>query len=302
MGIEVTGINSTAGVTVSRPRASVLVSLAGADMRPEFVPVAGLSYIYLASSAYLDSTGRFQLFAEAVAVDDLAAKQTTKQVASSFAAQDYSVISYDKAVADAVTFAESVLRTLTFLRTFYDFPLAQDQLRFTFGSRQFDSFSAYDSMGRSLNKTTYETVTLASMATRSTSKSLAITFAATDTLRSSISKQTADQASAADQAARATSKVLADAFSFAHFINRSVGRVIRDGVAMNDSADTVDGLAVQSSKGVSNVAFATDATSLAVAAAQVDVATIASVGSLVSQGYCDPTYFAEDYVGAARTF
>lgn len=33
-----------------------------------------------------------------------------------------------------------------------------------------------------------------------------------------------------------------------------------------------------------------------------DTATITSSGSLISQGYCDFTYFAEDYVGTSRTF
>ena len=33
-----------------------------------------------------------------------------------------------------------------------------------------------------------------------------------------------------------------------------------------------------------------------------DTTSIADAGSLISQGYCDFSYFADDYVGTSRTF
>lgn len=71
---------------------------------------------------------------------------------------------------------------------------------------------------------------------------------------------------------------------------------------MNDSADLADGLYFQAVKNFSNVAFATDNDVLSLALSKAETVNTADSGVLLSQGYCDLTYFAEDYVGATRAF
>ena len=103
----------------------------------------------------------------------------------------------------------------------------------------------------------------------------------------------------------------------------SFAKFLTDGVAMNDSFDAVDGSQYAFTKGVSNIVFAseelsrqvdyvrgfTDATGAVedtkyfdFVKSLADNTTTSDAGSLRSQGYCDFTYFAEDYVGDSRTF
>jgi hypothetical protein len=100
-------------------------------------------------------------------------------------------------------------------------------------------------------------------------------------------------------------------------------KFLADGVAMNDAFDATDGAEWAFTKGVSNIVFTGDSFSRAVdyrrgfsdatygfsetkffdfVKSLADNTTTSDTGSLRSQGYCDFSYFAEDYVGDSRTF
>lgn len=79
-------------------------------------------------------------------------------------------------------------------------------------------------------------------------------------------------------------------------------KLVQDGFAMNDGSEAVDGSQYSIHKGISNVAFAEDTNSLIFAASRVESVDVSDEGALLAQGYCDLSYFAEDYVGAARVF
>lgn len=319
MGIQVTTLNPVAGVTSSRPRVSVVVtepiasvnaallaaaassSVAGATVTA-VVPISRLSYILMASSAQLDTTGRFQFIPDQVFVADVVAKGVSKSVRETFATQDYSTITYNKALADAVTFVENVVRTLTFIRSFADSVAPTDRPAISFSRPAADSFTTIDTKSITPQKRSFDTVGTSDSESMSFGKVSLDSISLQEQLARQVAKYATSQAMATDQASRSISKALASAFSLASFANRSVDRLVRDGVAMNDSADTVDGVAMQASKGVSNVVFTSDSDVISLAALKTETATISSVGLLVSQGYCDPTYFAEDYVGDSRTF
>ena len=77
---------------------------------------------------------------------------------------------------------------------------------------------------------------------------------------------------------------------------------LADAFALNDSAESFDGLVVISAKSVSNVVFATEILQRGVVKSPTEEQVVLSSGSLRAQNYCDFTYFAEDYVGESRIF
>jgi hypothetical protein len=77
---------------------------------------------------------------------------------------------------------------------------------------------------------------------------------------------------------------------------------IADGFAMNDGSEAVDGSQYSIHKGISNVAFVGDVRSLIFTTSRVESVSVADAGLVSAQDYCDPTYFAEDYVGVSQSF
>jgi len=112
----------------------------------------------------------------------------------------------------------------------------------------------------------------------------------------------ADSVDALDAHSIDFSRALADSFTLADDTSRVFTKSLSSGVAMNDSFDLGDGVVHVFTKGVTNVVFAQDAHVKAYNKALADMVETSDAGSLVSQGYCDITYFAEDYVGESRTF
>ena len=115
-------------------------------------------------------------------------------------------------------------------------------------------------------------------------------------------REFADSAAVADATALSVDKPLADGVVVQESVAQVITKVLASGVAMNDSFEASDGLLYSFAKGISNVVFAADAATLSHSKGVSDMIAAADAGSLISQGYCDLTYFAEDYVGEARTF
>ncbi len=97
-------------------------------------------------------------------------------------------------------------------------------------------------------------------------------------------------------------KPLSDTFATSHFEVFDHQKLLVDGVAMNDGMEAVDGFGIALTRGVSNVALVGDANALSFATSRVESISTQDAGSLRSQGYCDFSYFAEDYVGASLAF
>jgi hypothetical protein len=112
----------------------------------------------------------------------------------------------------------------------------------------------------------------------------------------------ADSVSFTEATTFAVDKPLADAVTFSETTTRAFIKSLVDGVAMNDSFDLGDGAVFAFTKGVSNVVSVQDAKILTPQKGVSDMIGASDAGSLISQGYCDFSYFAEDYVGASRTF
>lgn len=112
----------------------------------------------------------------------------------------------------------------------------------------------------------------------------------------------ADAVTVPDLAALSFVRPLTDDFALQDADARSFSKFLASGFAMNDSFDAGDGSVYAFSKGVTNVVFAPDVMTLSSTKGISDMIEPVDAGSLLSQGYCDLTYFAEDYVGESRTF
>jgi hypothetical protein len=108
---------------------------------------------------------------------------------------------------------------------------------------------------------------------------------------------------------------LADALAIVTTFNRSFSenaaisdsraftfeKYLFDSFALNDLSD-VNGTTISFADFTNNVISASDARFLANSKLFQDALSLTDSGNLRSQNYCDPTYFAEDYVGESRTF
>ena len=74
------------------------------------------------------------------------------------------------------------------------------------------------------------------------------------------------------------------------------------GKSLSDSGQISEQKAFSVGKVLSDSGIASESQVKSTGKVESDTATIGSSGSLISQGYCDFTYFAEDYVGTSRTF
>jgi hypothetical protein len=93
-----------------------------------------------------------------------------------------------------------------------------------------------------------------------------------------------------------------DATSFTDAIVLAYGVDLFDGFGVNDAVGPGDGVEFLFERSVANVAFVSDFSARLVGKNLGESVSATEAGSLISQGYCDLSYFAEDFVGATRTF
>ena len=105
-----------------------------------------------------------------------------------------------------------------------------------------------------------------------------------------------DSAATDDAIAMAYLKQLSDNAFASDVIDFATGK------ALYDIANTGDNEYFNLSKPVQNSATVSELCVYALTKARSDLASTTDAGSLRSQGYSDFTYFAEDFVGASRTF
>lgn len=138
MPAKITLVNPTSSVTSVKLRAGVVVvspvvsesnqypvvatsaQIAAAAVTHVY-PVSNISYILLASSAYLDTTGLFKYTTDSVTVVENTAFVVSKIAdADSFYLADSTATTLAKAASDSVTMSDSVVTVLIFLRDFAD--------------------------------------------------------------------------------------------------------------------------------------------------------------------------------------
>jgi hypothetical protein len=110
------------------------------------------------------------------------------------------------------------------------------------------------------------------------------------------SRQLNDTGVSLDSVAFSAAKALADGHTVSDVINVLTGKHFSDTFSASETlAKAVSAARIDS-------ALLGDAHAAASSKVLSDTPLLADAGSLRSQGYCDFAYFAEDYVGASRTF
>lgn len=319
MAVKVTVTNAVAGVVTSRPRIAVSViapqsivdavllsagsSAAVAAAGVQYtLPATQVAYIVLNSAAEVDTSGRYRLVPETLVTIDgtRLAVGTTKRDA--FAVSDSSTFFFAKGLKETLSFVEVVTRTLMYIRTFNDSFSLADATSFVLSQLLAESVAPTDAATRASTKLLRDAPTLAELVRKTSTKPFADTVGTVDTQARTTSKRSVDSLALADIALRSVQKLTADSVAASDAATRTVSRLLKDGFALNDLADVGDGLSVSFAAGISNVAFASDASRIAMTMPRADSVGTTESGSLVSQSYCDITYFADDYVGASRTF
>lgn len=229
-----------AGVTLTVPLAGVMYTslVSGVSATTPIAgvaytyPVSDIAYILLASSAYLDTSGRFKYIAEIVNIFDDVAFTTSKTADNEYIVVDDGTFSIDfsSSYSDSVSVSDTLVTVLVFIRDLTDSVTVSD--------------------------------TLVSVLTFI--RSFADTAAITDTTSKFVSPAYFETVTPSDTRAIFTAKNIAD--------------------YTNNTVTISDAYFLSSDKGAS------------------DSISLADSGTLISQGYCDITYFAEDYVGESRTF
>jgi hypothetical protein len=137
-----------------------------------------------------------------------------------------------------------------------------------------------------------------------TQKLLASSVSTSDSLTKVLEyvRRLEDTATVSENLAFTFDRPLDDTFSTTDTTAIAVAKHLSDAFGMNDSTDVNDGSTWTYVKQINNVVFAQDLVSRVSTKAVADTATISSSGVLVVQDYCDPTYFATDYVGVSRVF
>ena len=214
----------------------------------------------------------FKTLTDSTALAEDAVLAFNKGLSETINITDPHVVSYGKPLGDAAAVAESISKALP--KSFADsFSVAEDAAILGVSKPFSETPGVTDVLRPSANKGLSETPSFVDAITaRALTKALANSVDATDDVdgEASILDDQEMQFVKNTTNVATVSEVIAIATTF----NRAFG----------DSFGVTDGDVLDFGKRPSNTASMTDA------------------GSLRSQGYCDFTYFQEDYVGASRTF
>lgn len=303
MRARILGNATAASVSEVKPRVSVSVvdPVVGAQAS---VAASQVAYILMTPSAYLDTTGQFKYVPELVVVSDAVALAVSKALTEVIDAGTEQVsLATGKSLSDSVSFTEVFVATLVFLRDFSDTISVPDTVALSFSKALADSFATSDVVARSFSKflasgfAMNDSFDANDGSTYAFSKGVTNVVFVPDTQTKAVNKALTDTASAADALAVVFSKALADVISTSDTLSVLFEKTLADAVAAQDAAaKSFDKVASPDS------VSAADATSLSPTKGISDMIEPVDAGSLVSQNYCDITYFAEDYVGESRTF
>lgn len=167
-----------------------------------------------------------------------------------------------------------------------------------------DIFSAGDSTSLSTAKIAdADTFALADDTTLSSSKTLSDTATLGDSVLTVLIfiREFADTASLADANTLLVSPAYSDTVTASETSALSIDKALTDSFALNDLSDAA-GPTFSFADFTNNTVLASDSSVVDNAKGLLDLISLADSGTVTSQGYCDLTYFAEDYVGESRTF
>ena len=301
MAVRITANETAASITRVKPRMSVAVVRPNAAITAS-VPAASIEYIELALAAHLDTTGRFKFIPEIVIILDALTISTSKSLSDSFAQTDAINKTPSKAFFEAVVLSEYFAKTLIYNRYLNDaFTLTDDDI-LSVSKAAADQIVMSDSLNRSVSKALVDYLSLSDLAAISFARTLTDSLSLTDAAVVEHGKSLADSFALADELVRAFDKFLSDQIAPTDDLSVAFEKLLADGVNIDDSASIGDGIEYYFSKFLNNTTFVSDAATIEHGKGVNDSFATTDEGLLQMQDYCDITYFAEDYVGTARTF
>jgi hypothetical protein len=293
-----------ASASVARFRASIAVVRPGVSSVTYSVPAAALEYIELIASGYMDTTGFFQFKSDIALVLDQTAIDFHKRLVDSQSAEDKAVLASEKPLFDSFGSADSA-PTFDVTKALSTSQLVLDKATLSVASILADAFASSDDP--------YKTA----------GKALASEFGLTDAQTVEAQKLILDSVSFVENviAVRAFLRVFAETVTPLDVVAKTVTKPpfteqisvadvrdvlpvknIFDAVAMDDGTSIGDGSTYFFQKYLNNVVLLSDADSIQTVKPVADQFALAESGLVSMQGYCDITYFAEDYVGTSSSF
>lgn len=153
------------------------------------------------------------------------------------------------------------------------------------------------------SKSPTDSVSFADSQTRETSLGKADSVTMLDVLQSLLIfvRLFEETISPSDASTKSVGKAASDSIATSETLAFTFEKYLSDAFALNDLSD-VNGTTISFSDFTNNVVSSSDLILLLSSKTIQDSVTSSDSGYLFSQGYCDLTYFAEDYVGEYRTF
>lgn len=260
-------------------------------------------------------------YADAVAVDDLAAKTVTKNLSDAVTAIDQltniaiaqlfqesdsastaDVLSYalTKLVADEVTASDVFSRVVSYVRDFSDTATITEAVSIAMEISFQDSVTAVDN------------AQLLSDLLANASEDLAIT----DQFALEFTKELLESISTSETVAKDFVKALSEAVSQSEVVEKAVTKALEETLttpetfaydiykyfAGADDVSVSDATAIDVSKPLAHSVSLTDVSVIDFVKGLTESLTAGDSGLLFATDYADISYFAEDFVGTSRTF
>lgn len=285
---SVSAVKLRAGVAAIHPVTSVQYTIAAADT----------SYILLTASAALDTTGRYKYLTELVLMSDGVAWTLAKGAQDAVTVDDTSSLVFGKSLADSVALADVIQTVLIFLRDVADTTTLSDSQLLSVAKALTDAAATSDTATLAFSSSQADAIALVEATAISLAKTFADTFSVSDETAFALDRTVQDVVAAADDVALLVGKAFDDAQAVLDALTLDSAKALTDGVGLNESFAFEYSLAST----IDNVVFAQDVAALSVSRAYSDAVSFTDGGYILSQDYCDLSYFAQDYVGSAQIF
>ena len=264
-------------------RLSVVVPVVGTASY--VLPAASVEAVVLVAAVALDKVGLYKYARDVVVVSEGKSFSLSRSLSDTTPVSDTSSLSLATPRADSVSSSDTT--TTEAQKGLFDAPSVDSAQAYSFTrGAETDSVSPSDTDVYVFGKGLFETPTI------------------TEAARYGLARPLADSYGVSDASSNVFSTSIPENIFIAETITPTLVyvRYLDDGFALNDNFGAGDGIAFVWDRTVANVAIMGDNSTIALQYGKSDGAVIVESGSLVSQGYCDPTYFAEDYVGDSRSF
>ena len=276
------------GISVVRPVTTTSYTLAAVDV----------SRIEMTVSAYADTSGLFRITFDSVVTADNTVLLLSKHIADTVGVPDTSTLSFGKVNTDAVSLSDVIQTTLIFIRSFADLAILSDDQAKSVAKSIVETVAASDALSKSFAASYANTVSVVEAASLSVAKAFTESISTADVRTLSVDKALAEALTLADSTVWSVAKVVDDAPFVVDNSAYVATKALADGVGLNELLSFNYSLAAT----IDNVTFTGDTAVLDFSKAAAEIVSLADAGLIVSQDYCDLTYFAEDYVGTVTYF